>query len=104
MYATSNNPLEGLEAQSKLVKQLGDEEFDRELDEVEREPDSMIYTGVNDDCETENEEEEAEKEKEAKKKGSEYKASRWDEKRTVSFFFFSSWTALSEADSLFIAG
>jgi len=50
----------------------------------------MIYTGVNDDCETENEEEEEEKKKEAKKNGSEYKASRWDEKRSVSLVFSSS--------------
>lgn len=46
----------------------------------------MIYTGVNDDCETENGEEEEDRKKEAKKTGSEYKASRWDEKRSVSFF------------------
>ena len=47
------NPLEGLEEQSKLVKELGDEEVDDLLDE-----NLVIYRGVEDDDETDHEEEE----------------------------------------------
>ncbi|GAA5851288.1 hypothetical protein JCM3766R1_006052 [Sporobolomyces carnicolor] len=46
------NPLEGLEEQSKLVKELGDEEVDDLLDE-----NLVIYRGVEDDDETDHEEE-----------------------------------------------
>ncbi|GAA5949248.1 hypothetical protein JCM3765_003343 [Sporobolomyces pararoseus] len=49
----ASNPLEGLEEQSKLVKELGDEEVDDLLHD-----EFMIYTtGGQDDCQTQQEEE-----------------------------------------------
>jgi hypothetical protein len=68
--------MEGLEEQSKLIKELGAEHVDELLEEEA----FVIYTGVEDDCETENEEEE----EKARREGREFARPDLKEKRDVS--------------------